>query len=220
MPICLQLRKPLYIALIDDVPLPLLLVDRQFNNFVADYDTALADLATVLQATLAHPPEPTEALPLPDKISPDANEDNFFAYLAQMDEGEALATVARDLYRWSQKTVTEAEFSGRFRPALHAKFDIEGKLVSVFSILAYLRHPAIQIPLDYLRKYPPFTRKENRLKILRELETLLPAEDRFEVDRADRRPTIPLEYLLGDAERLEKFKEIVSNIVEDLQDSD
>mgnify|MGYP001953785493 CR=1 FL=1 len=30
----LQLRKPLYIALIDDVPLPLLLVDRQFNNFV------------------------------------------------------------------------------------------------------------------------------------------------------------------------------------------
>ena len=216
----LQLRKPLYIALIDDVPLPLLLVDRQFNNFVDDYDMALADLLTVLEATLANPPKPTEAHPLPDAISPTANEDNFFAYLAQMDKGDELATLARDLYGWSQKTITETEFSGRFRPAFHAKFAIDGKLVSVFSILAYLRHPTVQIPFDYLRKYAPFTRKEHRLKILRELETLLPDDDSFERDRADRRPTIALEYLLGDAERLEKFKEIVSNIIEALRDSD
>lgn len=213
----LQLRKPLYIALIDDVPLPLLLVDRQFNNFVDNYDKALADLVPILQDTLKNPPKHSEPQALPEAVSIDANEDNFFLYLAQMDGGHELAIVARDLYHWSQKHLNKTEFSGRFRPAFHARLHIGEKFISVFSILAYLRHPAVQVPFDYLRKYPPFTRKENRLKILKELETLLPDDEHFERDRADRRPTIPLEYLLGDAERLEKFKDILSNIVNDLQ---
>lgn len=214
----LQLRKPLYIALIDTVPLPLLLVDRQFNSFVENYDKALAELVPILQDTLKNPPKLTEPLPLPEAVSIDANEDNFFLYLAQMDGGKELAIVARDLYQWSQKNLSKTEFSGRFRPAFNARLNIDDKFISVFSILAYLRHPAVQIPFDYLRKYPPFTLKEKRLIILKELETLLPDNDHFEQDRADRRPTIPLDYLLGDAERLEKFKDILSNIIDDLQE--
>lgn len=214
----MQLRKPLFIALIDDVPLPLLLVDRQFNNFTDDYEEAIVNLVDALKVPLANPPEKTSAQELPGNVSLDANESNFFAYLAQMENGNMLANVARELYTWSQDAVSETEFSGRFRPALHARVDVDHKEVTVFSMLAYLRHPAVQIPFDYLRKYPPFTTKKKRLEVLKQLETLLPNNEGFEAERIDRRPTIPLEYLSGDANRLEKFKEIVSQIVEDLNE--
>lgn len=214
----MQLRKPLFIALIDDVPLPLLLVDRQFNSFTEDYEEAIARLVEAMKISLANPLEKTDARDLPDNVSLDANESNFFSYLAQMENGRTLATVARDLYAWSQDTVSETEFSGRFRPALHARVDVANKEVTVFSLLAYLRHPAIQIPFDYLRKYPPFTTKKKRLEVLKQLETLLPNNEGFDAERIDRRPTIPLEYLSGDTDRLEKFKQIISQIAEDLKE--
>lgn len=214
----MQLRKPLFIALIDDVPLPLLLVDRQFNNFTEDYEEAIVRLVEALKIQLDNPPEKTAVQDLPGNVSLDANESNFFAYLAQMENGNTLADLARELYSWSQNIVSETEFSGRFRPALHARLDVGHKEVTVFSLLAYLRHPGVQIPFDYLRKYPPFTTREKRLEVLKQLETLLPNNEGFDVERIDRRPTIPLEYLSGDAERLEKFKQIVSQIVEDLNE--
>ena len=210
----MQLRKPLFISLIDDVPLPLLLVDRQFNNFTEDYDEAVARLAEALKVPLANPPKKTEAEPLPETISIDANENNFFAYLAQMENGEPLATVARDLYKWAQSVVSENRiFRGVFVLRYMPRVDVDNKAVTVFSILAYLRHPAVQIPFDYLRKYPPFTTRKKRLDILKQLESLLPKNEGFERERIDRRPAIPLEYLSGDATRLEKFKEIVAHII-------
>lgn len=212
----MQLRKPLFIALIDDVPLPLLLVDRQFTPFLKDYDEGLIRLVEALEVPLKNPPEKTTPQPLPGDVSADPNENNFFAYLAQMENGAELATVARELYTWSKDSADETEFSGRFRPAMHARIDIGEKEVTVFSLLAYLRHPAVQIPFDYLRKYPPFTTKQKRLEVLKKLSDLLPKNEGFEPERIDRRPSIPLEYLLSDAGRLEKFKQIVSGIIDDL----
>lgn len=215
----LQLRKPLFIALLDNVPLPLLLVDRQYNDLTQDYDETIVRLISDLQSALRNPSTHSEPQPLPDSVSIDATQNNFFAYLSQMDDGDALATLARDIFTWSKKQVNETEFSGRFRPAFHARVHIAEKSVTVFSLLAYLRHPALQIPLDNLGKYPPFTRKDERVAILRQLEALLPQDDSFERDRADRRPTIPLSYLLGDAERLETFKQIVTNIIAQVQNA-
>ena len=111
----MQLRKPLFIALIDEVPLPLLLVDRQFTTLLEDYDEGLVRLVEALQDPLNNPPKKTSPQPLPGGVSADPNENNFFTYLAQMENGDDLATVARDLYKWSQDTVHETEFSGRFR---------------------------------------------------------------------------------------------------------
>ncbi len=216
----MQLSKPVFIALIDDVPLPLLLVDRQFNKLVDDYEEGIVRLIEALSDALAHPPKKIAQHPLPDGVSIDANESNFFAYLAQMEHGDDLATVARDLYTWSQTLVSDTEFSGRFRPALHARQTVADKSVAVFSILAYLRNPAVQIPFEYLRKYPPFNTKASRMKILKRLERLLPKDEGFEADRIDRRPAIPLDYLLGDATRLEAFKGIVTDIVEQLRQNE
>ena len=110
----MQLSKPVFIALIDDVPLPLLLVDRQFNKLVDDYEEGIVRLIEALSDALAHPPKKIAQHPLPDGVSIDANESNFFAYLAQMEHGDDLATVARDLYTWSQTLVSDTEFSGLF----------------------------------------------------------------------------------------------------------
>ncbi|MGJ3238813.1 MAG: toll/interleukin-1 receptor domain-containing protein [Anaerolineae bacterium] len=213
----MQLRKPLFIALIDNIPLPLLLVDRQFTSLTASYEEGLARLIPALATALAHPPERTYPITLPESVSLDANESNFFAYLAQMEEGEALAQSARELYQWGQKTLTACEFSGRFRPALHGRVTIGNKQVTVFSVLAYLHHPAVQVPLDYLRKYPPFTDDARRLTILRQLETLLPEGEHFEEERMDRRPTVPLVQLAQDSAQRLSFQQIIARIADDLR---
>lgn len=214
----LQVRKPLYIARIDPVPLPLLLVDRQYIDLVADYESGIVHLQNALRHALDNPLETGDPKPLPEGISQYPNEHNFFTYLGQMDEGDDLATLARDLYTWSKIHVSTTDFSGRFRPAMHARHTIGEKNVTVFSLLAYLRHPSVQIPFDYLRKYPPFTDRDERLRVLKQLETLLPPEEGFDADRADRRPTIPLSYLLGSADRLETFKETVLTILRRLDE--
>ena len=213
----LQVRKPLYIARIDPVPLPLLLVDRQYTDLVDDYDSGMVHLQNVLRHVLDNPLTTDDPKPLPEGISQYPNEHNFFTYLGQMDEGDDLATVARDLYTWSKIYLSDTSFSGRFRPAMHARYTMGEKEVTVFSLLAYLRHPAVQIPFDYLRKYPPFTRRGERVRMLKRLETLLPPEDGFDPERADRRPTIALSYLLGSADRLETFKDTVLTIVRSLE---
>lgn len=214
----MQLRKPLLIARIEDVPLPLILVDRQYSDFSQHYEDGLANLLGALKSPLANPTEKMELQPLPDNVSQYPNEDNFFAYLEQMDNGETMAIVARDLYDWLTKVADSVEFSGEFRPAFHAKIELDEKAVTIFSLLSYLRNPAVQIPFDHLAKYAPYSDSTERLSLLHRLEKLLPADDSFEKSRADRRPTIPLDYLLGEAERLEQLKEIVAEIIQRMRE--
>lgn len=215
----LQVRKPVFIARIDHVPMPLLLVDRQYIDLMDDYDYGIVRLQNALRHALDNPLETGDPKPLPHGVSQYPTEHNFFTYLGQMEAGDEMATVARDLFYWSQTHINEIEFSGRFRPAMHAKQTVGDKQVTVFSLLAYLRHPAVQIPFDYLRKYPPLTDRDERLTILEQLATLLPPDDSFDEERADRRPTIPLSYLLGEAARLETFKDTVLSIVQMLNDN-
>jgi hypothetical protein len=215
----MQLRKPLLIARMDDVLLPLILVDRQYTDFSVDYESALAILLTALKAPLANPTESSELQPLPEGVSQYPNEDNFFSYLEQLEQGEARAIVARDLYWWLKKEADTVEFSGQFRPAFHAKLRLGDKDLTVFSLSSYLRNPAVQIAFDHLRKYPPYSDDTERLSLLHRLENILPQEDTFEESRADRRPTIPLDYLLGEAERLENLKEIVAEIIQRLRET-
>ncbi|MEM9954286.1 MAG: toll/interleukin-1 receptor domain-containing protein [Chloroflexota bacterium] len=213
----MQLNKPLFIALIDDVPLPLLLVDRQYNRLVDNYDEEIMRLVDALSKALANPPTKPEPTTFPEIVKVDANEGNFFAYLETMDNGKVYAKTARDLYQWAKTHLSEVTFSGHFRPAMQARQLVDGKAVTIFSLLAYLRHPSVQIPLDYLRKYPPFTVKANRQAIVEQLADLLPNNEGFAPNRVDRRPTIALDYLQGDADKLEQFKAIVAEIVTQLE---
>ena len=214
----MQLRKPLLIARIEDVPLPLILVDRQYSDFSQNHEDGLANLLEALKTPLANPTKNSESKPLPEAVSQYPNEDNFFAYLKQMDNGEDMAIVARDLYDWLKKVVDTLEFSGQFRPAFHAKIRLGDKEITVFSLLSYLRNPAIQIPFDHLGKYAPYSDNIERLNLLHRLEKILPEDNTFEESRANRRPTIPLDYLLGDAERLEQLKDIVTEIMQRLRE--
>lgn len=209
----MQLQKPVFIARIDDVLLPLLLVDRQYADFAGDYDKALVDLTVVLEQTLENPPQPTQAQSLPESISLDPNQDNFFTYLAQVDNGDAQSEVAQNLFEWAKDSGLDIEFSGRFRPAFHVKIDIDDKAVTIFSVLAYLRHPALQIPLDTLSKYPPYTNKKQRLNLLHDLDQLQSSQ--FDESRADRRPSMSLNNLLDDT-RLNQFKQILRIMIENL----
>lgn len=204
----LERRKPVFIVLTETLPLPLYLVNRQYSDFTTGYEHGLKNLLAVLRKK---PPQPVTT-----NVSADANADNFFDYLAQIAEGKALALVARDLYRWSQKQ-GQVEFTGKFQPAFHLRVPLGEKDLTVLSVFAYLRNPALQIPFDYLSKYPPYTDLDLRLEVLKDLSQLLPEDENFTASRANRRPTIPLNYLLGDAERLERLKQVVSQIIQRLK---
>lgn len=189
--LALEWRKPIFIARLEDIPLPLQLITRQFTDFTGDYAAALARLQTALRGALHLPT--AAASPLPETpYSPDPNEDNFFAYLAQMRAGAALAQTARALYAWADDQQAHSEFGGRMTPGLHVKIAVGGKLVTVVSLLAYLRHPGLQVPLDYLAKYPPYTAEAERAALLRRLNALLPSAAQVSDARATRRPTYPL----------------------------
>lgn len=220
--LALQLRKPIFIAYIEDTPLPLHLIDRQYTDFQSAYDEAFQRLLPPLQKVLAdvRRPQPDEKLPLPDDISPDPTEDNFFKYLAQMDDGEPLALIARELYAWAQLHTDNISFGGRHTPCFHMRIELGDKLVTVASVLAYIANPAVQIPFDHLKKYPPYTSEVARINILHDLNDTLPAADQFADERASRRPTISLLPALNQADILEGFKHILQDMVDSLRKAD
>lgn len=215
--LALRLRKPLFIARVQDVPLPLQLITRQFTDFVTDYGAGLQSLVKALRKALQTPPPDADPKTLPPSQSPDPNESNFFAYIAQMEEGAVLALFARDLYNWGKQHADEVIFSGKYRPAYHVRVNVGNKSVTVFSVLAYMQNPSLQIPLDYLGKYPPFTDANRRLQTLAALNQIMPQDEQFADARANRRPTLPISTALDTAESMESFQAIAQGIIEALR---
>jgi hypothetical protein len=195
------------------------LITRQFTDFTGDYAPALEKLKTALQIALNMPapvqPTPQTVLPTvpAETFSPDPNEDNFFAYLAQMDEGATQAQIARDLYQWAQQHADTVEFGGRFTPGLHVKVNVNGKSLTIFSLLAYMRNPAVQIPFDYLAKYAPFTSLAHREATLKQLNALLPKADQLPQASASKRPSLTLLTAFNSDEALAKFKKLVEAMI-------
>lgn len=210
-----DLKKPVFIARIEDVPLPLYLINIQYTDcrFLAD---GIMDLIDAIQKTL------TSTVTLTEHIAEDATadptEENFFPYVEQLPDGEAAMWVAQDLYFWAQQISDEVEFGGRQNPAYHVKINLDGEPVTVFSIMAYPRTPSTQIALDYLQSHAPYNKASNRQKVIKQLNQLLPDGIQFDKSRADRRPTIPLHYL-GTAEQLEGYKQIILDLIRHLRAS-
>ncbi len=146
-------------------------------------------------------------------------EGNFFPFVEQLADGDIATLVARDLFQWSRAVAHEVAFGGVSKPGFHSRVKLNGQLVTVFSVWAYRRRPSAQIPLDLLASHKPYDRRKVRAATLRALNRLLPKQQRFKADKADRRPTLALVHL-SNADKLEAFKSTVLDIIGELRAAD
>ena len=208
------LRKPVFIALIEDVHLPLHLVNIQYTDCREQITDGVNNLIKTLQQHINASSISDDHIE--DDASIEATEDNFFPYVEQLPRGETAMWVAKDLYHWAQQVADVIDFGGQYNPNYHVKIDLNDRQATVFSIWAYPQTPSTQIPLDYLSDFKPYTRASARVALLKKLNQLLPDEIQFDEGKVNRRPTIPLHYL-STAEKLEGFKQIVGEIIVQLR---
>ncbi|MCY4021763.1 MAG: toll/interleukin-1 receptor domain-containing protein [Chloroflexi bacterium] len=205
-----QLGKPLFTALLDDLRLPLHLINIQYCDFRVDFARGSKQLAESLTSALASPESsavyPNEAYAI------EANRANFFPYVAQLPNGGIAAMVARDLFQWSARIADEVAFGGRVNPGCHVRINLKGRPVTLLSIWAYPKTPAAQLYFDRLLSFAPYHRKTARRFLLKQLNQMLPTEYRLPAAKSDRRPTIPL-YVLSSTEILESFKRVLAEVL-------
>jgi PAS domain-containing protein len=206
----MDLKKPLHIALIEDIPLPLHLINRQFTDFRNERGRATKKLTSVLRRLDLTKPK-TRA---PKKLSPEPDKDNFFKYLAQLPGGEQNALIARDLYRWAKDNADTIEFGGKVTPGFHVRVDLGDSDIIVFSLWGYRRKPAVQVQFQYMAEVAPYHDSKLRRSTLVSLNRLL--DDPLIDDAADRRPTLPLRALDA-AAKLEMFQQIMAEIMDNLR---
>ncbi|MCY4539111.1 MAG: toll/interleukin-1 receptor domain-containing protein [Chloroflexi bacterium] len=205
-----QLGKPLFTALLDDLRLPLHLINIQYCDFREDFAAGSKDLAESLTKALS---SSESRIVYPDQANAiEANRANFFPFVEQLPGGEIAALVARDLYHWSARIADEVAFGGRVNPGCHVRINLEGRPVTVLSIWAYPKTPAAQLYFDRLAPFAPYHQKSARRALLKRLNHILPSEFELSAAKTDRRPTIPL-YVLSRAEILESFKGILAVIL-------
>ena len=204
-----QLRTPVITALVEDVLIPLQLINLQYCDL---REATAAGMATLVESlrSLQRPAEGWAAYPTAMTSQP--IEANFFPYLEQLPAGDLVRMVAQDLFSWARQFADELAFGGRSNPGFHIRINVDGKLVTICSIRAYRMTPSAQLPLDYLAAHKPYDKRVKRRATLRKLNRLLPKDARFAVAKADKRPAIPLTYL-SSAEKLDAFKLIVLEIV-------
>jgi len=207
-----DLNKPLFIARFDDTPLALHLMTRQAGDFSKRRAPALKKLLASLKSMVLDPP-PVADTP---KNSPDPNRHNFFKYLEQLPGGTENSRTAREVFQWAKANADNITFSGRTNPAFHAHVEIGLGGVVVFSMRAFPKQPAVEIPLQYFTEFPPFDLPERRLQALKAINAMLPAEQQLDESRADRKPNIPLS-VLAQAQHMESFKAMIGDIFKELR---
>ncbi len=212
--LAMELRKPLFIARIDDTPLPLHLINRQFSDFRSRPETAIKKLVTALQKTPLTEPLPEPKPSEQKKLSPEPNRLNFFKYVEQLPDGAENARIARALFDWARVNTDSISFTGRSEPACHANLWVGPGGVSVMSIRAYPKQPAVEVPFQYLSSFPPYDDQSERLRLLHLLNPFVATP--FADDRADRRPNIPL-TALSEERALQSFIALIAGIVQTLR---
>ncbi len=209
-----QLDKPLFTALIDNVRLPLHLINIQYCDFRENFTDGAAGLVKSLRTRLNSTDDVASYESLAHSSRP--NSANFFPYLGQLPHGETATLVAKDLFYWAGEIADEVAFGGKVNPGLHARIELAGQQLTVFSIWAYPKNPSLQLPLDYLAAHEPFHSRQVRRRALHQLNDILPKGMRFKMHSADRRPTFPL-HVLSSADKLEALKRLVREIIDGLR---
>ncbi|MBE2269040.1 MAG: toll/interleukin-1 receptor domain-containing protein [Anaerolinea sp.] len=203
--LALELHKPVLIARLDDTPLPISLINRQFTDFRKRFDPALKRLVAALGKVSL-----TQPAPVPPKLAPAPNSLNFFTYMEQLPNGAENARIARQLFDWAKDNTDSLTFSGRAEPAFHAHIWVGAGGVVVFSVRSFTKQPAVEVPLQYLMPFPPYDQADQRLAVLTAINTLLPAP--LDSSRADRRPTLPLSVLATD-DALTTFTDTIREVI-------
>ena len=217
--LALQLNKPVFIARIDDTPLPIHLINRQYSDFRKRREPALKKLLNALATVSLTEPQPALTPREARRLARGPNEKNFFKYVEQLPEGAENARISRDLFAFAQAESDTISFSGRSEPAFHAHVWVGPGGVLVFSLRAFASHPAVEVPLQYFKPFPPYDTLEARLDVIHAFNRLLPENEQLDDSRAERRPTIPLLPSLATPDRLERFKAIMAEIMQNLRNS-
>lgn len=211
-----QLRKPVFVAMFEDVTLPIYLINRQFSDFRKRRETGVKRLLAALkQAPLAEP-APDATVRERRRLSPNPNEHNFFKYMEQLPDGAENARVAKEIFGWASELADNMTFSGRTIPAFHAHVWVGPGGVVIFSLRCFPKQPAVEVPLQYLTEFPPYDQSETRLRALAVLNSLLPVDAQLDPSRADRRPTVPLTALSRQA-AMAHFRALIERIAEELK---
>ncbi len=207
-----QLSKPVFTALVEDVRLPLHLINIQYCDCREGIEDGAAALAKSLHISLTGV-RPTNYAR--SEVSSVPTEANFFPYIEQLPQGDIAAKVARDLFNWARSNVDELAFSGKSHPACHARITLDGRILTLFSIWAYPKTPSLQLHFKRLAAHPQYKTKRSRRALLKRMNRLLPKPARQPASAIDRRPTFPLKHLHSPATR-QAFKAIVLEISENL----
>lgn len=208
----MDMKKPLFIARIDDTLLPIHLINRQFTDFRAQPKVMGKKLAESIRKALAKPitaTKPKEAA----RLSPKPSEHNFFKYVEQLPNGEHCAQIARSLFAWADTHANSITFSGKTTPAFHAHLWVGPGGVQVFSVRAYARQPAVEVPLQYLLDFAPYDQRDERMRVLGALNHLMPPNDQFSEEKADKRPNLPLVSAFATPDQLTSFQKVVEEII-------
>jgi hypothetical protein len=211
-----KLKKPIFIALFEDVTLPIYLINRQYSDFRRRREAGMKKLLAGLGGVSLTEPVSLNKTQQ-KKLSANPNELNFFRYLEKA-HGAENARIAREIFAFATEYADNVSFSGRKEPAFHAHVYVGPGGVLVFSLRAYRRQPAVEIPLGYFVEFPPYDDRRARLDVIRSLNALLPAGiDPFDDARADRKPNVPLIPALADAESLAAFRAVLTGIIDHLR---
>ena len=206
----MELRKPLFIARIDDAPLPLHLINRQYTDLRKPTEAVYKRLIGVLEKAPLTEPLPELKPREQQKNSPRPNPLNFFKYIEQLPNGADNTRIARTLFEWAQANIDSITFSGRTEPAFGANLWIGAGGVTVFAVRAYAKQPAVEVSLQYLMNFPPYDDRQKRLSVLTSLNQFVAQP--FADDRADRRPNIPL-TAFAEEPALQAFIDLIAGIV-------
>jgi hypothetical protein len=203
----IELEKPIIIARLDDEPLSLAIIDIQAVSLKNNFKQGVQRLIDGLKGDKPQVIE-TEPIPTPN---------NFFRYLKTLPNGKQNTLIARDLFHWAGDHADDVTFGGKITPAFQARVMAEGAVdLSVFSVRAYPKRPAIQIHFMYLMNHQPYKLEGLRHSTLKSLNRLMTESDQFVLEQAERAPTIPLAYL-DSADKIELFKQIMAEIFDNLR---
>lgn len=217
--LALDLRKPVFVALFEDVTLPLHLLTIQYSDFRGKRERPLNRLIAALgKVSLTEPlppPTPVEQ----KKHSPDPNRHNFFRFIEQLPDGDVCARVARDLYAWANDHADNITFSGRVNPAFHAHVYLGPGGVVFMTVRAYPKQPSVEVPLQYLMEFAPYDQRPERDEVLAAFNALMPPNERFDASRADKRPNLPIAAALAVDDHLDAFKATLTQVLDRLRKS-
>src|SRR5690606_1432176 len=137
-------------------PLPLHLINRQYTDYRTRREAAFKRLVSALSKVPLGEPLPEPNPREQKKLSPEPNRLNFFKYIEQLPDGAENTRIAKTLFDWASGTVDSMTFSGRADPAFHANLWVGPGGVTVFSVRAYPKQPAVEVPLQFLMSFPPY----------------------------------------------------------------